>query len=296
MDSQRTCLAPTYKVLHEGEGRRRETHAGIWLDRYIASQEERHSDKLAGDRQKEAGKARRTLVDAVSALPVPALYRRFYEQWEQHVKAYGAECRLATVKGRMIVGLGHESVVETSVALHRTYGVPYIPGSALKGLAASYARQVVKAYPDREATCHAIFGDTTEAGYVTFFDALYQPGSAHKPDSAHKPNSANDDRPLSPDVITVHHKQYYQGGQEPPADWDNPNPIPFLSATGSYLVALAAPDVEGGPAWVRAAFEILGLALKDMGIGAKTSSGYGRMELAPFHIQVQANAERHAKR
>src|SRR5207302_10163433 len=53
----------------------------------------------------------------------------------------GAKKRIAHVKGRMIIGLGDESVLETAITLHRTYGVPYIPGSALKGLAAAYVRQ-----------------------------------------------------------------------------------------------------------------------------------------------------------
>jgi len=41
-----------------------------------------------------------------------------------------------------------------------------------------------------------------------------------------------------------------------------------------FLVALDGPDE-----WVEAAFQILGLALAEEGIGAKTNSGYGRMVL-----------------
>lgn len=40
---------------------------------------------------------------------------------------------------RVVVGLGAESVLETSIRLHRVYGFPILPGSALKGLARSYA-------------------------------------------------------------------------------------------------------------------------------------------------------------
>jgi len=42
-------------------------------------------------------------------------------------------------KSRLVVGLGDESVYETSIRLHRNYGVPYIPGSALKGVAKHYS-------------------------------------------------------------------------------------------------------------------------------------------------------------
>lgn len=39
---------------------------------------------------------------------------------------------------RMIVGLGNESVYETSMTLHHIYGIPYIPGSAIKGVVRNY--------------------------------------------------------------------------------------------------------------------------------------------------------------
>jgi len=34
---------------------------------------------------------------------------------------------------RLILGIGHESVYETSITLHHIYGIPYIPGQAVKG-------------------------------------------------------------------------------------------------------------------------------------------------------------------
>lgn len=244
-----------------GINSQRETHAGLWLDKYIATQ----------DREKTG--TRSDFVNDVSLLPIPEVYATYYQRWETALKDNDVRTRIATVKGRMIVGLGDESVLETSIALHRTYGVPYIPGSALKGLAASYARQRLDEKWQRGSEAYnVIFGDTDDAGYITFFDALYKPGTGHASKALH------------PDVITVHHQQYYQSsGNTPtaPTDRDNPIPVPFLSATGSYLIALAAPELEQQQRneWIKSTFTILGGALKEMGIGAKTSSGYGRMEL-----------------
>jgi CRISPR-associated protein Cmr6 len=231
------------------------TNAGLWLDKYIRNQ------------AREDEESRRILVSEVARSPEPVQYGEFYRRWTMALASRGAEMREANVQGRMVVGLGEESVLETSVALHHTYGVPYIPGSALKGVAASYARHKLGAqtWGVESPAYRALFGVTEEAGYVTFFDALYVPGSGHN------------GKALYPDVITVHHPNYYHQGSQGPADWDSPTPIPFLSATGKYLIALAGP-VE----WVAAAFEILGLALADAGIGAKTSSGYGRMVIAPL--------------
>lgn len=231
-------------------------HAELWLDKYIADQKET--------------KDRSQFIADVSGLPTPKAYIAFYRRWEQMLKDQGAQTREAHVKGRMITGLGDESVLETAITLHRTYGVPYIPGSALKGLAATYARQRLgEAWQKDKDAYKVVFGNTDDTGYITFFDGLYIPGTGFKGQA------------LYPDVITVHHQKYYQNPNNPPADWDDPIPVPFFTATGSYLVALAGSELEEHEAWIDATFAILKGALAELGIGAKTSSGYGRMELEP---------------
>jgi CRISPR-associated protein Cmr6 len=242
-------------------------HAGLWLDRYLCQQPERN-ERIVD----EKGTPQTQLFEQAAGIPTPKLYSRFYHHWCAALAQADPVPLVAKarVDGRMIVGLGAESVLETSVTLHRTYGVPSIPGSALKGLTASFARQRLGSdwHPDGTAY-QTMFGDTTSAGYITFFDALYVPGSGYN------------QQPLHPDVITVHHKKYYQDGAklEPPADWDSPTPVPFLSATGSYLVAVSGPpDQDNRNGWAVAAMKLLRLALEEMGVGAKTSSGYGRLK------------------
>jgi CRISPR-associated protein Cmr6 len=44
-------------------------------------------------------------------------------------------------EGRPILGLGIESVLETGLRLHATYGTPLIPGSSLKGLSSHYCAE-----------------------------------------------------------------------------------------------------------------------------------------------------------
>ena len=43
-----------------------------------------------------------------------------------------------TLSWRLAVGLGNPSVYETSMTLHHIYGIPYLPGSAIKGVTRSY--------------------------------------------------------------------------------------------------------------------------------------------------------------
>lgn len=245
---------PRLEWLHH----RSASNAGLWLDKYLDSS------------GAEDTKAKHDLVEQVAGIAISDAYKTFYKRWRQALEAQGVKPREAEVKGRMVIGLGDESVIETSVTLHHTYGVPFIPGSALKGLAASYARQQLEGDEWRERGKHylTVFGQTDDAGFITFYDALYIPEKFRQ-----KPDNVGKECPLAADVLTVHHQAYYQDGSAPPADWDDPVPVPFLSAMGHYLIALSGPDE-----WVEVVFKILQMALRDYGIGAKTSSGYGRLK------------------
>lgn len=237
------------------------THAGLWLDKYVRATDK--SDKAA----------RSTLVRQVASIATPDIYSKYFEtRWQVELKAMGALSRKARVEGRLAIGLGAASLIENGFSIHRTYGVPFIEGSALKGLASRYAHDHM-AHDNwrRDGRFHrAIFGGVAndeggidEAGGLDFLPALPLPGSGYN------------NRFLQPDVLTPHHRDYNSGVTgKPPADWDSPTPIPFLSATGTYLVAIA-----GQPEWCQIAFTILRKALIEEGIGAKTSSGYGRLEL-----------------
>lgn len=230
-------------------------HAGLWLDKFLTSQ----------DGGSEEIKPATQLVKEVSGIDEPAGYQQFYSRWLETLAKLGVKPRPITVNGRLAIGLGRASVIETGLTLHHTYGVPIIPGSALKGLASTYADQYLANTVWRKGgkAHNALFGTVNRAGVVTFFDAL--------------PETGKGNWKIHPDVITVHHPDYYQGKSTPPADWDSPTPIPFLAITGTFLVALQpAPGAEG---WEEVAYGILGQAMAKLGVGAKTSSGYGRMRI-----------------
>ncbi len=234
------------------------SNAGLELDHYLGA---------IGDKNKAAN----VLYERIGAHGVPPIYEQAFKRWEQTLGAMDHVVkREFTVMGRMIVGLGAESVREASVSLLRAYGVPYIPGSALKGLTRHYAETTLAGTltHDTENIHALLFGDTAGAAFFDYFDAWYVPGSAAA--------SGKLKGPLRPDVITVHHQDYYgKSGANPngPWDFDDPNPNPFLSATGRYLVAVRGPD----QLWAKFALDLLEKALGDWGVGAKTSSGYGRL-------------------
>lgn len=219
------------------------TNAGLWLDKYLLNDEE---------------SAKKNLIEQTLKIQSSAVYENFYKKWKNELAERGAKFREAETLGRLAINLGAESTLENSIALNRTYGMPYIPGSALKGLAASYYNKHIEKL---DAQLYAdIFGKQENAGWVIFYDAPMMVIG----------NSLG----LKMDVVTVHHQEYYQKDNVPPADWDSPIPIPFLSVVGSFCLALSGPDNL-----LNATYKILELALAQEGIGAKTNSGYGRMKV-----------------
>jgi CRISPR-associated protein Cmr6 len=243
-----------------------EANASLWLDKFIFD-----SRKDANGSQNNDEKAKAELVREVTqTILEPPIYKTYFENtWLLHLDNFGAKHRKSKVKNRLAINLGSESVLETNISLHRVFGVPFIAGSSLKGMTAAFIRQYGDWKKDGDFYI-TIFGDENNAGFITFYDALYVPNTGF-------PDKDGVKRPLYSDVMTVHHQDYYGGGNVPPADWDSPNPVPFISATGEYLIALSAP--EGCENWLELTFDILGFALATEGIGAKTSSGYGRLKL-----------------
>jgi CRISPR-associated protein Cmr6 len=239
-------------------------HAGLLLDRYLSVRykAEGHPD--------EREKLFEIALDAIKTSE--PLYCRAYERWKQGLlDAPAHTTRFLKTAGRLVVGLSADSILETGVTLHRTYGVPIIPGSALKGLASHYCHQVWgeadTGFKSDQEYHRTLFGNTEDSGHIIFYDAWMTPNSI--------PHSNG----LIFDVMTPHHQEYYRGDPVySPTDFDDPNPITFLSMNGTFLfgVECDVPD-EDGKKWAGFAMKILVDALEHWGIGGKTNSGYGRL-------------------
>ncbi len=264
-------------------------HVGLWLDKYLKEQYIVGEHGAGSPAEKQAKSARSTHLKAAEKPPIPEGYKEAYERWEQGLKEAGCHTTTAKVEGRMIVGLGDKNPLEMGITLQHTWGVPYIPGSALKGLASATAARLIadkdwqrtKTLPaDEKSSADILFGDTEQIGRIIFHDAWWIPNEAHVP--------------IHLDVMTVHHPEYYQkaipNDLVPPSDTDSPNPVSFLSTNGSYLIAL-----EGDPLWCRAAYDLLEIGLTDLGVGAKTHSGYGRLRLGKLEDNSPLTAEKWAE-
>jgi len=250
-------------------------HPGLLLQRYLTKQADPEERRALFD----------ATLQAARSESLRSLYAEAFARWTRSVpqdEAHRSE-QLATAS-RLVVGLGSENVLETGLRLHHTYGVPIIPGSALKGLASHYCHDVWGQRHNEAAAeenrlfrrggAHhsLLFGTTDDGGVITFHDAWITPGSL-------------DDGAFRLDVMTPHHPKW-QTNEAPPTDFDSPVPVSFLSVAGTFEVRLcwsgpAATPSDTAEAWTALAMKLLKEAVAEWGIGGKTSSGYGR--LLPAH-------------
>jgi CRISPR type III-B/RAMP module RAMP protein Cmr6 len=167
---------------------------------------------------------------------------------------------------RIVTGMGEASVYETNMMLHHIYGVPYIPASTVKGVLRHYLDE----FPEGKSYIELIFGkgdgdsstNKPVKGQCIFFDAFPQKAPR-----------------IELDVMTPHYPKYYSEGQ-PPADWQSPNPIHFLTVgKGTYFsFIIGLPKIEEAQELKSKLAIWLEEALQTKGIGAKTAVGYGYLQ------------------
>lgn len=172
-------------------------------------------------------------------------------------------------QGRLIIGLGSESVYETAITLHHIYGIPYIPSSSIKGVLRNYI--IMNEFENLE--CKAlkekwfcdIFGsdkdrvDKESRGKIIFFDSF-----------------PIDKIELDFDIVNPHYTDYYSGKKNPTDDM-KPVPIPFITVASDTKFRFIIASKEENRELLTNVKAFLIEALENQGIGAKTSVGYGYM-------------------
>lgn len=211
------------------------------------------------------------------------------------IQAIAGESCIFISQGRFATGMGNDHPTENGFTWHPTLGVPYLPASSVKGLVRGWMEWQAGA-----AATGKIGGDAAlrqkllnwfgsenkdplecvaehQAGWFMFFDAL--PIKSVQ---------------LSADVMTPHYAKWYEkgGGDNPlatetvPADWHSPVPVTFLTvkqASFQFAIAVRGGLAETQHQMARAALPEVMAVLRDAlewaGAGAKTATGYGRMNV-----------------
>lgn len=211
------------------------------------------------------GQAKKALIDSVAKIVPDPLYQAALARWKMTTGQAPFAAFEASLSGRLYIGVTGDNALETGVTTAHTYGMPMIPGSAVKGLCRAAARKIEideKAEiwmfgnkPESEADAE---GDSdAEIGGLIFHDAWWVGGA--------------NDKPFVPEIVTPHHQEYYGSeGETPATDFDSPIPANQIAVTGNFYFV-----IEGDPSWAREAVKLLKVALTQKGIGGKRSSGYG---------------------
>ncbi|PXA74241.1 type III-B CRISPR module RAMP protein Cmr6 [Vibrio sp. 11986-1-5] len=199
-------------------------------------------------------------LEEIVKLPASSEYKSAFNRWFDLIQDENRFSQTAmTLENRLLIGLTGNATLETGCSLSRNYGMPYIPGSSVKGVVRAWANQHLAGHSDE---FEQLFGTADSeqlyrvSGLVTFHDAWWIPAEGAKP--------------FVLDVVTTHHQAYYNGNQAEPSDKDSPIPNHLLAVKGSFLFVL-----EGEPEHIKLCQSMLIKALESNGIGAKTAAGYG---------------------
>ena len=254
-----TLQRPLYnEASSEPRDREPHGHAGLWFDKFCntwcndwtmkaqQSQRNQESPKLKWIHSLTGSKVGKKEDLEESAQRLMRLLKRRSGRAEVFTSTY-----------RFVTGLGRSHPVENGFTWHPVLGTPYLPGSSIKGLVRSWAREKTS----DEETGRRLFGSHNNAGNICFLDAI----------------------PIAPvqleaDVMTPHYAGWSK--TEPPGDWRSPTPIPFLvMAKETSLLFGIIPcgpvkngDIDHVLLWLKE-------ALAQAGGGAKTAVGYGRFDL-----------------
>ena len=268
-------VAPLYNGINIPLKKPEEAHSGLWFDRFFNRYEANWTFRKEGAESDTPAKAE--WIKSMSG-PVGQSDHldRFIKRQYNLVKQLHGTSQRYTTDWHFVTGMGNSHPVENGFSWHPTLGVPYIAGSAVKGLVRAWVElnEDKLLDDDKAARLKSWFGtekkdDVAEqAGDFIFFDAI----------PAQRPS-------LIADIMTPHMGKWYSDGDENrdlkpealPADWHEPIPVTFLAVKQAQFIFSITPRKVQQQTQLTEVFKALEQALEWLGAGAKTGAGYGYM-------------------
>lgn len=239
--------------------RHRQPNPGLVIRRGLSQLD----DAPAAAGRSGSGEAKAALIKVLAELPASEGYRWAYRRWVEGTTGPGFDARELALEGRLYIGVSRDNPLETGVSVAHAWGMPIIAGSALKGVARKAARLAgmdaeteVWLFGQRPPEGADAAESDSEAGIAVFHDAWWCPNPGAKPFVA--------------EVVTPHHRDYYDEGKGEATDFDSPVPAPQIAVAGAFRFVVGGPD-----GWRELAMGMLTRALTQGGVGGKTTSGYG---------------------
>lgn len=224
--------------------------------------------------------------------------------------AYGdrAAITIGQLEGRLAINLADSLIQNAGICLDRLFGLPYIPGSAVKGVCRHAALEELKntsadVQTDLLSAIQAVFGtaenDFTNGDLKPWRHLCAGKTSDQKGAIAFLPACpVNPETKIVVDLTNVHYPDYYRTGGESDLKNENPrpNPFPAVEAGAQFAFCLVLNGISNDPALLTHARRWLEAALTVHGLGAKTAAGYGWFSLRPDALKsLFAEEERQAE-
>jgi CRISPR-associated protein Cmr6 len=223
--------------------------------------------------------------------------------------AYGERAAIAVgeLKGRLAINLADSLIQNAGICLDRLFGLPYIPGSAVKGVCRHKALGELRAAQGIERArvfdifC-AVFG-TAENDFMNGELCDYRDLVANRPMNqrglvAFLPAYPVNEAEAVVDLTNVHYPDYYRTGaiENLAKERPQPNPFPAVEVGAQFAFCLVLSRSDTDKSVLEAAHRWLQAALTVEGLGAKTAAGYGWFSMRPDVLeQVLAEEQREAK-
>jgi CRISPR-associated protein Cmr6 len=234
---------------------------GLLFEKFFTGWNARGGNWVVGAPEKAEWLEEVALTAKKSAPTIHAHLAERQGRMEELVRARGGRMGRFVAVDRLVAGTGRPHPVENGFGFHHLLGVPYLPGSSLKGVARAWAKERARADETEGADVDALFGSEGHVGACDVLDAL----------------------PVEPPRLVVEVLTPHYGGwtpEDPPGDWRSPVPVPYLAleAEAAFLVAVVARrgSDEGS---LESVWKVLVEALRCEGVGARTALGFGRLEL-----------------
>lgn len=273
--------------------------------------------RAAGGKNREAHNKDRLLAEAAIAESLAAVKwdsRELQNLRARHTRQFLAQFRAAygsrasvtigQLEGRLAINLADSLIQNAGICLDRLFGLPYIPGSAVKGASRAAALEEITNAPaaDRagllETFC-LVFGTAEndfQKGDLREWKHLLPSHGDLRGAVCFLPAYPLNEAKIVVDLTNVHYPTYYGGdkkrnisaGLEASLKEEKPQPNPFPVVETGAQFAFCLVQQSGNPELLAAAARWLAQALTIRGLGAKTASGYGWFSLKP---QVLAEME-----
>lgn len=265
--------------------------------------EEHNRDRLKNESELAAQLAR-TKVEAGDAQELRQQHtRRFLELFRSAYRER-ASVTIAQLEGRLAINLSDGLIQNAGICLDRLFGLPFIPGSAVKGVCRHGAMEELReaaaaARPALFDAFRRVFGtadnDFANGPLKDYRSLLAGRSENQKGAISFLPAYPFSTAKVVVDLTNVHYPDYYRSGrlEDLGNERPQPNPFPTVESGAQFAFCMVLNGIDDDPELLQRARIWLEKALTVHGLGAKTAAGHGWFSLQPQLLAQLDEAERH---